>query len=58
VYAQQNAFFHTIRRDICPRQAFLEDLSAAITTFMELGDHIILLIDGNSSMKTVTYARS
>jgi len=51
VYAQQNAFFHSILRDICPRQAFLIDLIAAITLYMELGDHDILLIDGNSNMK-------
>jgi len=51
VYAQQNAFFHTIGRDICPRQAFLADLTEDITKFMEEGDHIILTIDGNSDMK-------
>jgi hypothetical protein len=51
VYAQQNAFFHPILRDICPRQAFLVDLIAAITLFMELCDHVILLIDGNANMK-------
>jgi hypothetical protein len=51
VYAQQNAFFHTIQRDICPRQAFLLDLRAAITQFMEAGDHIILMIGGNLNMK-------
>jgi hypothetical protein len=28
VYAQQNAFFHSILRDTCPRQAFLVDLTA------------------------------
>jgi hypothetical protein len=27
VYAQQNTFFHTIQRDICPSQAFLSKSS-------------------------------
>jgi hypothetical protein len=52
VYAQQNTFFRTIQRDICPRQAFLIDLKVAINQFLEVGDHIILMIDGNSNMKS------
>jgi len=51
VYAQQNAFFHSIQRDVCPRQAFLTDIQEEVNSFLEAGDHIILLIDGNSSMK-------
>jgi len=51
VYAQQNAFLHSINREICPCQAFLVDLLHKIKQFMEMGDHIILLIDGNSNMK-------
>jgi hypothetical protein len=35
----------------CPRTAFLEDLAAEISEFLEAGDQIVLLIDGNSNMK-------
>jgi hypothetical protein len=51
VYAQQNAFFHSINREICPRQAFLMDLLHEIKKFLETGNHIILLINGSSNMK-------
>jgi hypothetical protein len=51
VYAQQNAFFHSIKRDICPRKAFIADLVEQLTEFIEAGDHIILMLDGNSNMK-------
>jgi hypothetical protein len=51
VYAQQNALFHSIQRDVCPRQAFLTDINEEVNSFLEAGDHIILLINGNSSMK-------
>ncbi len=51
VYAQQNAYFHSIGRDICPRQALLIDLLEEIQQIMEEGDHIIVLMDGNSNMK-------
>ena len=50
VYAQ-HAHLHTIQRDICPRQAFLVDLIVDLRKFLEEGDHIILLIDGNLNMK-------
>jgi 23S rRNA pseudoU1915 N3-methylase RlmH len=51
VYAQHNAFFHSIARDICPRRAFLVDLCEAISIAMEAGNYVVLLIDGNSDMK-------
>jgi hypothetical protein len=51
VYAQQNAYFHTISRDICPRKAFIADLEEELTSFLAAGDHIILMIDGNTNMK-------
>jgi len=51
VYAQQNAFFHMIKRDICPRKAFLVDLVEQLKEFMEAGDHIVLMLDGNCNMK-------
>jgi len=51
VYAQQNAFFHSINRSICPRQAFLIDLATELKESLTAGDHIILMMDGNSNMK-------
>jgi hypothetical protein len=51
VYAQQNAFFHSIARDICPRRAFLLYLIDTLKEFMEAGDNVILMLDGNSNMK-------
>jgi hypothetical protein len=51
VYAQQNAYFNSMDRNICPRIAFVDDLSSQITLMMEQGDHVIVLIDGNSNMK-------
>jgi hypothetical protein len=58
VYAQQNAFFHSISRDVCPRHAFLADLSDELKKFLDLGDHIIILIDGNSNMKGSDLSRA
>ncbi len=52
VYAQHNAYFHSIGQPQCHRKAFLQDLELALQSFLDAGDHIILLIDGNSNMKT------
>ncbi len=38
VYAQQNAFFHSINRSICPRQAFLIDLATELKESLTAGD--------------------
>jgi hypothetical protein len=51
VYAQQNAYFHTIGRDIYPQKAFIVDLEEELTAFLAAGDHLILMIDGNTNMK-------
>jgi hypothetical protein len=51
VYAQHNSYFHSIGKPICPRQAFLRDLRSSIDKFLQEGDQVILLIDGNSNMK-------
>jgi hypothetical protein len=51
VYAQQNAYFNTINRDICPRHAFLKDLEVDIKTYLDIGDHIMVMLDGNSNMR-------
>lgn len=58
VYAQQNAFFHSINREICPRHAFLSDLIVDIKKFLDMGDHIILMLDGNSNMKGSDLSRA
>jgi hypothetical protein len=51
VYAQHRTFFNSIGRDICPRKAFLLDICSAIQEFKEAGDHIILMLDGNTDMR-------
>jgi hypothetical protein len=51
VYAQHNAYFHTTGNPRCPRKAFLQDLCKDINEFLECGDSIILMIDGNSNMR-------
>jgi len=43
--------FNRTRDTRCPRSAFLQDLSHELKKFLALGDHIVLLIDGNSNMK-------
>jgi len=54
----QNAFFHSINREICPRHAFLSDLIVDIKKFLDMGDHIILMLDGNSNMKGSDLSRA
>jgi hypothetical protein len=51
VYTQHQHHFNTINDGRCPRIAFLQDLCTDIETFKEEGDHIVLLIDGNSNMR-------
>ena len=51
VYAQQNAHFNATGNPRCPRKAFLEDLCKDITEFLDSGDNIILMLDGNSNMR-------
>ncbi len=51
VYEQHHAFFNSHGKDICPRVAFLQDLCSEIKDFKEEGDHIILLLDGNTDMR-------
>jgi len=35
----------------CPRKSFLEDLQKDLTEFMESGDQLILMLDGNCNMR-------
>jgi exonuclease III len=58
VYAQHNAHFNSIRRDISPRQAFICDLILEIQKFLDLGDHLILMLNGNSNMKNSDLSKS
>lgn len=50
VYAQHKVYFNFIEDQRCPRAAFIQDLCVAINSFKNEGDHIILLLDGNSDM--------
>jgi hypothetical protein len=52
VYAQHRLFFNSLEEDGCPRAAFLQDLSKEIEAFKAEGDHIILMLDGNSDMRS------
>jgi hypothetical protein len=51
VYAQHRQFFATRSSDICPRQAFLDDLSQDIQKSMDDGHHLVILLDGNDDMR-------
>jgi hypothetical protein len=35
----------------CPREAFTQDICSAINNAHDKGDHVILILDGNSDMK-------
>ena len=52
-YAQQKRYFHFVaREEICPRQAFLRDLSAEIIAWQERGEQIILMLDANEDLNS------
>jgi hypothetical protein len=51
VYAQHRTFFNSIGRDICPEGSFFLDLCSSISKLKEAGDHIILMLDGNTDMR-------
>ncbi len=50
-YAQHSKYFNSISRNICPREAFLQDLHEEIGRFQEQGRHIIVMLDGNEDMR-------
>jgi hypothetical protein len=50
VYAQHNAYLNSTNDIRWPRLAFKQNVSSSIEAFLESGDRIILLIDGNSNM--------
>ncbi len=51
VYAQHNVYFHAIGKPQCPRKAFPQDLCQDLNQFLEAGDNIILMLDGNTNMR-------
>ena len=51
VYAQHNVYFLSKGVNQCPRKSFLEDLQKDLTEFMESGDQLILMLDGNCNMR-------
>lgn len=51
VYAQQNAYLNFTGSPHCLRKAFLHDLCKDINNFLESGDNIIHMLDGNSNMQ-------
>lgn len=51
VYAQHRRYLASHHDERCPREAFIQDICKEIHRASEEGNHIILLIDGNSNMK-------
>jgi hypothetical protein len=51
VYAQHRRYLTSHNDMRCPREAFIQDICKSINKANEEGNHIILLIDGNSNMK-------
>jgi hypothetical protein len=51
VYVQHRQLFLSNRHDICPRQAFLTDLSQEIQESLNAGYHLIVLLDANDDMR-------
>jgi hypothetical protein len=51
VYAQHCKYFNSINQDICPREAFITDLTEEITKFKANGDHVVVMLDGNEDMR-------
>jgi hypothetical protein len=47
VYAQHNKYFSSIERQVCPREAFITDLCQDISSILESGSHLIVMLDGN-----------
>jgi hypothetical protein len=51
VYWQHRSTLLEREDERCPRSAFLQDLGKFLTTALQQGDHITLLMDGNTNMK-------
>jgi hypothetical protein len=52
VYAQQQRFFDEQLDDICPREAFIRDLFAAMDTWIEQGEQVIVALDANEELRS------
>ena len=50
--SQQNTYLNSVGDNRCPQTTFLQDLCSDIHKFIEQGDHIVLLLDSNSNMKS------
>ena len=50
VYAQQNRYFLSKFKDVCPRRQFRVDLCAQCQRWIDNGEYIILLIDCNENL--------
>jgi hypothetical protein len=50
VSSQQQAHFDTIGREGDPRDLFTEDLCAALKSWQEVGDQIVLILDANENV--------
>jgi hypothetical protein len=51
VYSQQRSTLLEREDERCPRMASFQDLGKFLNTALQQGEHIILLMDGNTSMK-------
>ncbi len=49
-YAQQKEYLQSNNSDKCPRQAFMEDLDAELSKWIDSGDHIVLGGDINAHL--------
>ena len=51
-YMQQQQYFDTINRDICPQEAVLDDLGAMIKTCHERQEQVVLMMDCNENTQS------
>ena len=55
VYSQHLQYFATLGDDCCPREAFIRDLSAQITSWQDAGDRIIFMADFNEDARLTAF---
>ena len=51
VYAQHQRYFDEQCDDICPREAFIRDLCAALDSWLEWGEQLIVTLDANEDLR-------
>ena len=55
VYAQQKRYLRYIQKsNLCPREAFRQDMTEQLQTWMEKGDLIVLMVDANDDLRDGT----